>query len=288
MEYEDGVGPLAIGQRLFYLEVPDSPTTPAATGASAGSPRRSSDASAVIDRAGGEVKVSIYLSEADAQSIAARLRKREPLGASLAALRRVYGPAIGKARSGRPAPAVVVKADPASAVAGSSEGSGSGAGSEAQAVANGGDDSEYETEFEYVYEFDGSVSQEDLVRRGAGRPFARRAFGRPALRRRSAHRRRSGPRPIQGRQGRYRRRPQFFRRRLLVAWITRALAGELDRIRDAFLGAADAPEDGVTITLTIRPAALRAVLAHGPLARAAAASGPGQTQVDVKAGHPSG
>jgi len=291
--YEDGVGPLAIGQRLFYLEVPDAPTTPAATGATAGSPRKSSDASAVIDRAAGEVKVRIYLSEADAQSIAARLRKREPLGASLAALRRVYGPAIGKALGGGGStPTVQVKPDATGAAPADAGSDGqSGADSGGQAGADAGADSE----FEFEYEFEDSLGGEEFVRRGSGRGFGGRGFGgrgfggrRGVGLRRFLRRRRFGRRPVQGRFGRFRRPRRFFRRRLLMGWITRALAAELERLREAFLQAADAPEDGVTLTVGMRPPGLRMLLARGLLRRGAVASGPGQVQVDVKAGHPGG
>jgi hypothetical protein len=284
--YEDGVGPLAIGQRLFYLEVPDAATSPAATGASAGSPRKSSDATAVIDRAAGDVKVTIYLSEADAQSIAARLRKREPLGASLVALRRVYGPAIGKALGGGPTGSVQVKPDASDAAAGGATSAGQpGTGAGASAGSDAGDDSE----FEFESEDEGGLAGEEFVRRGFGRSFGGRGFGaRRAVARRRFLRRRFGRRPIRGRLGRFRRRPRFFRRRLLVGWITRTLAAELERIRDAFLQAADAPEDGVTITVGMRPAGLRLLLARGPLRPGVAAAGPGQVQVDVKAGHPGG
>jgi hypothetical protein len=280
--YEDGVGPLAIGQRLFYLEVPDAPTSPAATGASSGSPRKSSDATAVIDRAAGDVKVTIYLSEADAQSIAARLRKREPLGASLAALRRVYGPAIGKALGGGPTGSVQVKPDASDATAG-------GAASAGQSGTDAGTSSGSDAGNESEFEDEGGVEGEELVRGGFGRPFAGRGFGgRRAVARRRFLRRRVGRRPIRGRHGRFRRRPRFFRRRLLVGWITRTLAAELERIRDAFLQAADAPEDGVTITVGMRPAGLKLLLGRGPLRAGVAAAGPGRAQVDVKAGHPGG
>jgi hypothetical protein len=205
------------------------------------------------------VTVTIYASEADAQAIGARLRKREPLGASLAVLRRIYSQAIGTAlgaRRGR----VRIK-------------------------------------FEAEAEAEGGLEMEDLVRGsfggasfgggsfggafgpargfGGGRPIF--AMRRPLLMRRRAWRRGFG----------WRRRPPRYRRRLLVYWIARSLAAELDRSREAFIQAVDAPADGVTIVLRMNPPALRALLATG-LPMAALAGGPGQVQVEIKPGQPGG
>jgi hypothetical protein len=232
--YADGSGPLAIGQRLYYLEVPGSTVAPVAAGADAGSPRKSSDASAVIDAASGELKVTLYLSEADSQTIAARLRKREPLGASLAVLRRVYGPAIGSAL-------------------------GSGRGGRVQIKSEEADE----------------VDTEDLVRR----PMRSMAM-RPRLAMRRAQ-------AMRGRASGLRRRPGRFRRRVLVRWIGSALARELDRMRDAFLQAIDAPEDGVSIVLRLRPPGLRVLVGAG-VPRRAVAGGPGPAQVEITPGPPRG
>ena len=82
--YLDRPEPFAVGERLFFLEVPGA----------AAAPRRSSDASLAIDLKANELRMAIYLSESDAQAIAVRLRRKEPLGASLVAIRRVYRAAI--------------------------------------------------------------------------------------------------------------------------------------------------------------------------------------------------
>jgi hypothetical protein len=285
--YADGTGPLAIGQRLYYLEVPGSAAEPVATGADAGAaagadagagaaagadaaapaaagagtvvatgpgdaaaaattaagpagttaaaptaPPRSSDARADIDPAGGAVTVTIYASEADAQAIATRLRRREPLGASLALLRRIYGPAIGTAP---------------------------GAGRQQR--------------IRITSESADGLEMEDFIRRSfrTRRPFAvRPRLIRPLFMRRRAY---------------GWRRPRYVRRRLLVHWIARSLAAELNRNRDAFLQAADAPADGVTIVLRLRPPGLRALLATGAV-QAAAAAGPGPVRVEINPGHP--
>lgn len=85
----------AIGQRFYFLELSEAGPSPLAiTGKNAGSPRRMSEVTAVVDRRRREARFAIYLGEALAQTIAARLRRGEPMGASLAAMRRVYSEGI--------------------------------------------------------------------------------------------------------------------------------------------------------------------------------------------------
>jgi hypothetical protein len=275
--HNDGLGPLAIGQRLYYLEVPNSAAAPVATGSDAaaanpaGAPAgdsstntanvadttgsdsptpavaapasppfaapsgqpRSSTASSSIDPARGVVTVTIYTSEADAQAIATRLRRREPLGPSLAVLRRIYGPAIGVAQRQR-------------------------------------------VRIRFEHDEEEEVATTDLVQRamGRGRPLTRRPLARrPLLVRRRVY-------------GARRRRPRYVRRPMLVSWISRALAVEFDRSRDAFVQAADAPADGVTVVLRLRPPGIRALVSPGAAVAAAAAAGPGQVQVEITPGPP--
>ncbi|MGE2713774.1 hypothetical protein ACQI4L_06945 [Mycolicibacterium litorale] len=239
--YTEGNGPLAIGQRLYFLETTDAASEPVATGSDttagvgAGSgdaaPARMSDARVDVDPASGLMTVTIYASESDAQSIAMRLRRREPLGPSLAVLRRIYAPAISRVR---------------------------GPGSQQRV--------------RVVSEARNGVETEDLIRH-ATRP------GRPLIARRSPLR------PTLRRPGRYRRPPRRVRRRPLIVWTAQSLAAELDRNRDAFLQAVDAPADGVTIVLRLRPPGLEALVAARP-APSAVGSGPGTVQVEIYAGHP--
>ena len=89
----DEFGPPAIGQRFYYLEVPGArPVATATANARTGSPRRPrlSEVTAAVDVPRSRLTLAVYLSEAQAQGIAARLRRREPLGATLAAMRPVY------------------------------------------------------------------------------------------------------------------------------------------------------------------------------------------------------
>lgn len=79
----------AVGDRLYYLEVPG--VRPIA--------RSSSGTTFVIDTRKNELRVAIFLSESDAQLIAARMRRREPVTAIIAALRNVYQVAIRSALS---------------------------------------------------------------------------------------------------------------------------------------------------------------------------------------------
>ena len=90
----DELAPAAVGQRFYYLEVAggrpaamaaDEPTATAG----AGRPRLSTT-TAAIDVRRNELRVAVYLSEAQTQDIAARLRRNEPLGGLLTALLPVY------------------------------------------------------------------------------------------------------------------------------------------------------------------------------------------------------
>lgn len=93
--YLDELAPAAVGQRFYFLEIPGG--RPAATVNSAGARvatgmtrPRLSGTHVAVDLARGELRVTVHLAEAQAQDISARLRRNEPLGASLAALRAIY------------------------------------------------------------------------------------------------------------------------------------------------------------------------------------------------------
>jgi hypothetical protein len=79
----------AVGDRLYFLEVAGA--RPVARG--------SSGTNLIIDTRKNEVRLAIFVSESEAQAIAARLRRREPIGAVLASLRRIYRTAIRSAIS---------------------------------------------------------------------------------------------------------------------------------------------------------------------------------------------
>jgi hypothetical protein len=91
-EYLDEYAPLAVGQRLYYLEVPGGrPPVTGRTRSGRTERPRMSGATAAVDPQRGQLTVAVYLGEARAQSVAVRLRRKEPLGATLTAIRRVYG-----------------------------------------------------------------------------------------------------------------------------------------------------------------------------------------------------
>ena len=102
-EFLDELGPAAVGQRFYYLEVAGG--RPAATVA-AGRPGpgpvarpRLSTTTAAIDLLRSELRIAIYLGEAQSQDIAARLRRNEPLGAALSGLRSIYAEGLGSVLS---------------------------------------------------------------------------------------------------------------------------------------------------------------------------------------------
>jgi hypothetical protein len=93
--------PVAIGQRLFYLELPTAQPAPG----------RPSGATVTFRTRSNDILVRVFLCEADAQSVAARLRRKEPLGASLVTIARVYRPAIERTVTA-PRPRMIVGEEP--------------------------------------------------------------------------------------------------------------------------------------------------------------------------------
>jgi hypothetical protein len=91
---------IEIGQRFYYLEIADAqPRIPwsgrglanEATGATSDHRlAHTSQASFVVDTTRGEIRVALFYSEKDAQSLAARLRKRTASAVVLAAMRRLH------------------------------------------------------------------------------------------------------------------------------------------------------------------------------------------------------
>lgn len=93
--YLEEAAPAAIGQRFYYLEVEGGrPTATGATPGAANARPRMSETTAAIDLRRREVKLAIYLSEAQAQTLAARLRRREPIGSVLRTLRPTFAEGI--------------------------------------------------------------------------------------------------------------------------------------------------------------------------------------------------
>jgi hypothetical protein len=92
---------IAVGQRFYYLEIPGARPAAAATatnGAQAGV-KRSSEANLTLDFPKDEFRVFLYLSEADSQEIAGKLRNRD-VTAALVAAKRIYEAGVTTALAG--------------------------------------------------------------------------------------------------------------------------------------------------------------------------------------------
>jgi hypothetical protein len=181
----DELAPPAVGQTFYYLEVAGG--RPAATGAPTpgrvARPRLSTT-TAAIDIPRGELILAVYLGETQAQAIAARLRRKEPIGATLSALRPIYVDSLRALASaaGRRRLRVIGETTENSEAAGE----------------------------------------------GAGQGFEEQFLGLPGI-----------PSPA-GMIG-----------KLLARWTRRAIATELQQQRDAFVTAASAPQDGVTLLVRL-------------------------------------
>jgi hypothetical protein len=91
---------IALGQRFYYLEIPGARpiTTTAGTGARS-AVRRTSEVNVALDFPNDEFRVFVYLSESDAQTMAANVRKRD-LTSVLVHAKRVYESGISVALGG--------------------------------------------------------------------------------------------------------------------------------------------------------------------------------------------
>jgi hypothetical protein len=101
-EYLASPDQLAIGERLYYLEIAGS--SPQVTPAEPGQPsavRRPSEVNLTLDFPRNRVQVYIFLSEAASQEIATMLRQKAPVGAVHSRLKAEYGRDLNAALSGR-------------------------------------------------------------------------------------------------------------------------------------------------------------------------------------------
>lgn len=90
--YTASRGRIGVGQRLYYLELPDVGTAPTPV-------KRSSEVNVTLDFPKDEFRVFVYFGEADAQQIASRLRKKDVTAAILAS-RKVYEAGVASALGG--------------------------------------------------------------------------------------------------------------------------------------------------------------------------------------------
>jgi hypothetical protein len=92
---------IAVGQRFYYIEIPGAraaATTPATDGARA-DVKRSSEANLTLDFPKDEFRVFLYLSEADAQEMAGKVRNRNLTAAHLSA-KKIYEAGVATALGG--------------------------------------------------------------------------------------------------------------------------------------------------------------------------------------------
>lgn len=89
---------IGVGQRFYYLEIAGARVPPPADTARPAI-RRTSEVNLTLDFPADEFRVSVYLSEADAQELATRLRRKEISAASMLA-KKAYGAALRTAMEG--------------------------------------------------------------------------------------------------------------------------------------------------------------------------------------------
>jgi hypothetical protein len=93
-------GRIAVGQRLYFLEIPGARPITVTVGASTRpTVRRSSQVNVTLDFPRDEFRVFVYLSEADSQDVAQKLRRHDVVAATMA-VRRLYGEGLKAAMTG--------------------------------------------------------------------------------------------------------------------------------------------------------------------------------------------
>jgi hypothetical protein len=92
----------AVGQRFYYLEIEEARPQVAAIQGARGAAGQSSSLALTLDFPADCIRTQIFLSEAEAQTLASQLRQRAPVGRVLARLKAVFEPglqaALGSAR----------------------------------------------------------------------------------------------------------------------------------------------------------------------------------------------
>ena len=91
----------AIGQRFYYLEIPGAHLKMMPTEDGEAIARRASDLNVTFDFPANQLRSCLFLSEADAQAVAVRLRRSAPMGTVMALLHTVLEPKLKTALSGQ-------------------------------------------------------------------------------------------------------------------------------------------------------------------------------------------
>src|SRR5215204_4285846 len=101
-EYFARPDPLALGERLYYLEIAGArPQVTTTEPGQASVVRRASEVNLALDFPRNQIRAYIYLSEAASQEIATMLRQRAPVGAVQSRLKAEYGRDLNAALSGK-------------------------------------------------------------------------------------------------------------------------------------------------------------------------------------------
>ncbi|MBW4615454.1 MAG: hypothetical protein KME21_19685 [Desmonostoc vinosum HA7617-LM4] len=98
--YLDHQPTTAVGQRLYYLEIPGAHPKVMPTPEGESITQRASQVSVTFDFPSDQLRIFVFLSEADAQSIAMRLRQGTPIGMVVALLHSILQPKLKMALSG--------------------------------------------------------------------------------------------------------------------------------------------------------------------------------------------
>jgi len=99
--YLDHQPTTAVGQRFYYLEIPGAHPQMMPTLEGEAVARHASEVNIVIDFPANQLRTFVFLSEADAQSIAVRLRRRAPIGMVIAQLHSILSSKLKVVLSGK-------------------------------------------------------------------------------------------------------------------------------------------------------------------------------------------
>ncbi len=100
-KYLDHQPTTAVGQRLYYLEIPEARPQVVPVAGGAPKPRRIRQLNIRFDFPHDQIKIHLFLSEAVAQAIAVKLRQKASIGTVMPHLSAVYEPRLKKIMTGK-------------------------------------------------------------------------------------------------------------------------------------------------------------------------------------------
>jgi hypothetical protein len=92
--------PPAVGQRFYYLEIAGAQPQAVTTTGGTPTPKQTSEVNLVVDTLHSQIRVSTFVGEAQAQELAAKLRKHASIGIVLTDLKSIYEPGVRAALTG--------------------------------------------------------------------------------------------------------------------------------------------------------------------------------------------